>query len=303
MRRFLTVPTAILTVVFLVAGCTSSDDTADEPTTATSATTVAPPETVTTAAPVATVAAPETATTAEAVVSPPDSRVLFVGNSLSAENGGVEQHVELLGASADPPLIMQTEAIARWGMTKNLADHWEYVSQRGSIEPGAYDMVVLQSYLLDTTEVATFHDAVRSFAEHIREAGAEPVLFMAWPIERYGLDPMSMGEIAEAHQEIAGELDLTVAPVGLAWQRAMGERPEIDLSLDQVHPILPGTYLAAAVIFGTLYGEDFTDLGYLCQDCVTGLHPDGLTEDEARFLQRIARETLQEYGQAVDGGS
>lgn len=61
MRRFLTVPTAILTVVFLIAGCTSSDDTAEEPTTAAPATTVAPPETATTTA--ATVAPPETVTT------------------------------------------------------------------------------------------------------------------------------------------------------------------------------------------------------------------------------------------------
>jgi hypothetical protein len=41
MRRFLTGPAAILTVVFLIAGCTSSDDTADESTTAPPATTVA----------------------------------------------------------------------------------------------------------------------------------------------------------------------------------------------------------------------------------------------------------------------
>lgn len=302
MRRFVAVPTAILTVVFLVAGCTSSDDTADEPTTATPATTVAPVETATTTAPAATVAAPETAATAEAVADEPTSKVLFVGNSLSYNNGGVEQHVELLAASADPPLVIQTEAIFR--SNARLASNWEYVSQRGSIEPGAYDMVVLQSTLAGTTDVATFHDAVRSFAEHIREAGAEPVLFMAWPITRYGVDPISVEEIAEAHQDIAAELDVRVAPVGLAWQRAMEERPEIDLySTDENHPSLPGTYLAAVVIFGTLYGEDFTDLDYLCQDCVTGLHPDGLTEDEAIFLQRIARETLQEYHQVIDGSS
>jgi hypothetical protein len=50
MRRFLTGPAAILTVVCLIAGCTSSDDTADETTTAAPATTVAPPETATTVA-------------------------------------------------------------------------------------------------------------------------------------------------------------------------------------------------------------------------------------------------------------
>jgi pimeloyl-ACP methyl ester carboxylesterase len=48
MRRFLTGSASILTVVVLIAGCTGSDDTADEPTTATPAATVAPPETVST---------------------------------------------------------------------------------------------------------------------------------------------------------------------------------------------------------------------------------------------------------------
>lgn len=55
MRRFLTGSGAILTVVFLIAGCSSSDDTADV------ATTAAP---VTTVAPDGTVAAPATTTTA-----------------------------------------------------------------------------------------------------------------------------------------------------------------------------------------------------------------------------------------------
>lgn len=57
MRRSLTVPTVLFTAVLLIAGCTSGDDTAEEPTTtatpATTAapgTTVAPPETVTTEA-------------------------------------------------------------------------------------------------------------------------------------------------------------------------------------------------------------------------------------------------------------
>jgi hypothetical protein len=58
MRRFLTVPTAILTVVLLIAGCTSSDDTADDETTiAAPATTVAPPETATTSTTLSLIAA------------------------------------------------------------------------------------------------------------------------------------------------------------------------------------------------------------------------------------------------------
>jgi predicted esterase len=67
MRRFLTVPTAILTVVLLIAGCTSSDDTADDETTiAAPATTVAPPETATTAASTTSTTLSETAAIATA---------------------------------------------------------------------------------------------------------------------------------------------------------------------------------------------------------------------------------------------
>jgi ABC-type transport system substrate-binding protein len=50
MRRYRVVVTVMLTAMALIAGCTSSGDTADETTTAAPATTVAPPETVTTAA-------------------------------------------------------------------------------------------------------------------------------------------------------------------------------------------------------------------------------------------------------------
>lgn len=46
MRRSLTVPTAILTVVVLIAGCTSRDDTVDETTSEAPSTTVAPAATV-----------------------------------------------------------------------------------------------------------------------------------------------------------------------------------------------------------------------------------------------------------------
>jgi len=69
MRRFLTAPAVILTVVSLVAGCTGSDDTADETTTTGPTTTLAAATTV---------AAPATATTVVAtteVVSSSDAVV------------------------------------------------------------------------------------------------------------------------------------------------------------------------------------------------------------------------------------
>jgi hypothetical protein len=78
MRRFLTVPTAILTAVLLVAACTSGDDAAEEPTTATPAATVAPPETATTVA--------ATVTTSQSAVVSPDTAIATVQALQNAYN-------------------------------------------------------------------------------------------------------------------------------------------------------------------------------------------------------------------------
>jgi hypothetical protein len=82
MRRLLTLPIAILTVVLLVVACTSSDDTADETTTEPPAATVAPPETATT------VATTTTTTEATTTVAPPEAtelRLTFDGGGCTYE--------------------------------------------------------------------------------------------------------------------------------------------------------------------------------------------------------------------------
>ena len=69
MRRFLTIPATILMVVLLIAGCTGSDDSADETTTAAPATTVAPAETVAASATTTTASATTEAGSIDGVVA------------------------------------------------------------------------------------------------------------------------------------------------------------------------------------------------------------------------------------------
>ena len=129
----------------------------------------------------------------------------------------------------------------------------------------------------------------RQFDAEIKEAGAEPVIFMAWSYER--LNWITMEEIAQAHRDIAAELGADVAPVGLAWQRAMEERPELDLYyLDGDHPSIHGTYLAINVVYATVFGKSPIGLAYQPTRGRVGV-----TEEEAAFLRRIAWETVQEY--------
>jgi hypothetical protein len=150
------------------------------------------------------------------------------------------------------------------------------------IGEGQYDVVVLQEGL-PLTDVDTFHEYTRLFVAEIRETGAEPVLFMEW--SRKGLTTQ---EIAQAYGDIASELGVDVAPVGIAWQRAMGERPELDMyDSDDIHPSTYGHYLAVNVIYATIFGRSPVGLTWDCYGALTG--------EEVTFLQNIAWETVQEY--------
>ena len=113
-------------------------------------------------------------------------------------------------------------------------------------------------------------------------------------------NPITIEEIAQAHRDLATELGAEVAPVGLAWQQAMEERPEVDLyNVHGVQPSIYGTCLAANVVYATVFGKNPSGLAYLPPE---GIYPlsngetvSGITEEEAAFLQRIAWETVQEY--------
>jgi len=49
---------------------------------------------------------------------------------------------------------------------------------------------------------------------------------MAWAYNQLGW--ISLAEIAQAHRDAAKELDVDVAPAGLAWQAASKQRPGMD---------------------------------------------------------------------------
>ena len=200
---------------------------------------------------------------------------------------GLDYYMEELAGAAIAPLVIQTESITNPDWT--LEDHWGKSITREAINEGDYDVVVLQSWIPET-DVDTFQEYARKFITESKNAGVEPVLFMPGPA--YSIDPITMDEIAQAHFDNGLELGADVAPVGLAWQRAMEERPEIDMyNRDEIHPTVYAHYLAACVVYATVFGESPVGLTYLPVEAF-GIE---MTEEEAAFLQRIAWETVQEY--------
>lgn len=214
--------------------------------------------------------------------SEPQYKILFIGNSLTSWNDGLDYHLEQLAGSGDPPLVIQADKVVKFGAS--LETLWKDTEAREMIGEGSYDVVILQGKL-PQTDLEAFHAYTSLFVAEIRETRANPVLFMSW--SRRGITPE---EIAQAYGSIAAELSVDVAPAGLAWKHAMEERPDLDLySSDKTHPSIHGSYLVVNVLYGTIFGESPIGLSYL-----PSMSP-GVTEDEAAFLQRVAWETVQEY--------
>jgi hypothetical protein len=144
---------------------------------------------------------------------------------------------------------------------------------------------------------ARMHEAVRRFVQLAREGDAEVILFMTWAKFDEG---KNHGPLVEAYDSIAAELDIAVAPVGVAFRVSLQEwihpyRP------DGSHPNVLGSYLAACLLYAAIYGEDprAIPVDALAQGLPESAHHqavDALPGDVAAVLQRIAGEVAVERG-------
>lgn len=196
-------------------------------------------------------------------------RVLFIGNSYTYTNG-LPTLVEQIARSKDVKL--QTTAIASGGAA--LKDHWN-AGRAEAFRTSHFDFVVLQP---QSSEVVRTPDDTTSyaqmFADAIRASGAEPLLFAPWhPAE---FDRLS-AQFREGYRRVAEEAQVRLAPVAAAWERAQSYGVKLYAD-DGSHPNLAGSYLAACVLFSAISGVDPTG----------AWHPDGISDDTARTIQRAA---------------
>jgi hypothetical protein len=209
-------------------------------------------------------------------------KILFVGDSFTYAQGGLDNHFTKLAASSPSPLAVSTaRAVAGGAFLKVL---WEMKTPVTAIDTGNFDVVVLQDDIPETN-VDYFRQYARLFIEEVRKHHGRAVLFMAWAYQRLGW--ISMQQIADEHRALARDLNVDVAPVGLAWRQSIAERPALDMyDVDREHPSIYGTYLAACVVYATVYGTNPTGFTYV---------PPGITPEVAGFLQRSAWRAVQDY--------
>lgn len=216
------------------------------------------------------------------------TRVLFIGNSHTYLHY-MPQMVLQLSQSADPSCGL--EVAQSTGKGVDLKWHWSNPGTRQLIAAKKWDYVVLQERsggALEARESMLTH--ARLLDAVIKKQGAHTVFFMTWANRHR---PQTQQIIEEAYGQISRELDAVLAPVGRAWKNCLKANPGFRLHhADDRHANPSGSYLSACVFYSVLFRaspEGLPATLYANDRLLVEL-----TEDQARFLQQMAYQTVTE---------
>jgi hypothetical protein len=188
-------------------------------------------------------------TTASGAAAPAKSlRVLFVGNSLTATN---DLPAYVAGLAASGGHRVEHEAVTVGGYS--LEDHWNLGDARRALATRSWDVVVMQQGPSALPESqANLREWASRFADEARSKGTRPALLTVWPESyRQGALP----EVIRSYARAAAAAGAELLPAGLAWERAWGCNRRLALyGGDGFHPSPLGTYAAALVVYGRLFG-------------------------------------------------
>jgi len=132
---------------------------------------------------------------------------------------------------------------------------------------------------------------VLEFSADIAKTGAKTALYMthAYVAPNKDASPDMIRNVEDMYVSAGNEAGALVIPVGLAFEEAYRQRPGIQLhkTYDGSHPDLIGTYLAACVVYASLYGKSPVGNAYDYYGKVD--------RDTAAFLQRVAEQTVKRF--------
>jgi hypothetical protein len=238
----------------------------------------------------------EAGTQADSLDSPNPEQLLYVGNSYLYYNNSLHNYVKRMVAATHPDMAERLNS-------KSATISGAYLSQhevKSYLFPGVlglpdpFDVVVLQGHstaALTDEKRQAFRDAVIRHQQAIEATGADTVLYMspAYSEDHKNYDPGMIDKVDDLYTTVGNEIGALVIPVGLAFQNAYEQRPDLasHVDYDGSHPTSEGTYLAAATVFAALYDTSVVGNPYT--------YYSRIDEDDAAFLQQVAEDTVEEY--------
>ncbi len=221
---------------------------------------------------------------------PADYELLFMGNSHSSMNGLPQLVVKMIERNNPELTGLAVNAPGYFFLDERLEDGVSDVF----LKSRNWSHVILQAQKYSTTGRYSYPtDASKTWIDRTKTQGAIPIMFPEWP-RRGNFEEGT--RVHQLHVGIAMEAPACVAPVGLAWDAAIAENPQLDLHApDGNHSNLAGALLAAFVIYGTVTGNEVSLLPFLEDVAV----PDPTQQ----FLRNIAATTLNNHPPCIYLGS
>ena len=223
-------------------------------------------------------------------------RILFVGNSYLYYNDSLHNHVRRIavenGPHAEEDYGYKSATISGASLTQHSMDSLLEPGRLGIDEP--FDLVVLQggsASVLSERRRSQFPKTAAGLQSRISASGAETALYMihAYVEPHPRFDPKMHELIERQYVSTGNAIGALVIPVGLAFRKAYARRPDMELhkSFDGTHPSLAGTYLAACVVYASIYEKSAREIEYD--------YFGAIEKEDAVFLRAIADETVQEF--------
>lgn len=223
-------------------------------------------------------------------------KILFVGNSYFYYNDSIHNHLRRMvdagGIATEKEL--QYKIVTIGGAPLAHHDVASYLAPGKLGMKAPYDVVILQGNsgaALTEARAKSFRDKVVEFNGEIAKTSAKTALYMTHAYVKPNKDasPEMMRKVEAMYVAAGNEISALVIPVGLAFEEAYRQKPDLQLhkTYDGSHPDLIGTYLAACVVYASLYGKSPAGNGYDYFGKVD--------KETAALLQRVAWETVTKF--------
>jgi hypothetical protein len=220
-------------------------------------------------------------------------RVLFIGNSYTWHQGGLDRHLKDVFAAAPEPLALETARFTRSG--KELSYLFDSTNVVDTIRDHNWDLVILQGGFSDPVlrpQHPIFREYVRKFNDVIVASGAQPVIWAVWEQKVHQVQWNIWRRIQEVTHEIADSLNMPVVHIGEVWGdiRRTGKdgywapanpdeeyaEAEAFLYGDAVHPTALSVHMNTLILYSFLTEQTCVGLDY---EDVNGEYANGELED------------------------
>lgn len=226
-------------------------------------------------------------------------KILFIGNSLTGYNN-LPGMVSELAITANKKIVM--DSFLKYGKAlyeisqlpqiqeKICAQPWDYIVLQDGCHNAAYpdsyqQLIPYAAYSPLPLTLQMMRDLIHAHCESTKVVYFMPWAFkdgITWIAGQTDTYQAMQKKILQNSIHFAKALDLMIAPVGWAWYRVIGERPNIELfHPDWSHAALRGSYLAACVFYAVFF-----------QEKVASGYKSSLSQAEADYFQTIASATV-----------